>query len=441
MPTLLDRPPNAQVATLPRAVGDKPQEITLAVNPNDARNAVVSYQQADGPGSDHHPGIPVRVKVAWTADGGAGWEVVDASHPGYRVSIDAHIAYGPNDVAYLVYIGMDSMSFGAPTTKHGEYLLRSRDGGRTWSAPVALVERAETHGGNLDHFPQFAIDPRGGTAYVMWDLYKLDGTEKEAIVVRTADDGETWSAPRSVGTHPIGGHSAVVGPDGTVYAAYGLWPDDDVVIVATSRDGGETFSEGVRALELSEPMRIHEFPRNAVIPTLGVDASGTLYLVCGDSRHGDRDVFVVSSHDGGSTWSEPVRVNDDAVGNGRDQAMETLAVDPADGSVYVLFYDRRGDDENLRAAITLARSTDGGRTWANYAWSDVASDPRVGCLGEYLGLGALDGKVYAAWVENAPGEVRSGTPFEAGPGEMTPSEPDFPWGPTLIRVATADFSA
>jgi hypothetical protein len=188
-------------------------------------------------------------------------------------------------------------------------------------------------------------------------------------------------------------------------------------------------------------MRIDRFPRNAVIPTLGVDAGGTLYLVCGDSRQGDRDVYVASSPDGGRTWSEPVRVNDDPVGNGRDQAMETLVVDPSDGSVYVLFYDRRADPANLHATVTLARSGDGGRTWANYAWSDIASDPRAGCLGEYLGLGALDGKVYAAWVENAPGEVQTGTPFEAGPGEMTPSEPDFPWGPTLIRVGTADFSA
>src|SRR4051794_16791209 len=108
MATPLEAPPGARLTTLPRAAGEKPQEIALAVNPRDAWNVVLSYQQADGPGSDHHPGIPVRVKVAWTADGGGEWTVVDASHPDYRVSIDAHIAFGPSDVAYLVYIGMDT---------------------------------------------------------------------------------------------------------------------------------------------------------------------------------------------------------------------------------------------------------------------------------------------------------------------------------------------
>ena len=67
-------------------------------------------------------------------------------------------------------------------------------------------------------------------------------------------------------------------------------------------------------------------------------------------------------------------MNDDPVHNGKDQFMQWVTVDPADGSAYVMFYDRRGDSTNVKPIVVLARSTDGGRSFVNYAWTDVAFD-------------------------------------------------------------------
>ena len=53
------------------------------------------------------------------------------------------------------------------------------------------------------------------------------------------------------------------------------------------------------------------------------------------------DVHFIRSTDGGTTWSAPVRVNDDPIGNGKVQFLTWMAVDPTDGSVNVIFYDRR----------------------------------------------------------------------------------------------------
>src|SRR5687767_122891 len=67
----LPYPPGMRLVTVPRKPGDKPQETSVAVNPRDPRAVVVSYHQAIGAGSDHHYGVPVHAKVAWSADGGA----------------------------------------------------------------------------------------------------------------------------------------------------------------------------------------------------------------------------------------------------------------------------------------------------------------------------------------------------------------------------------
>lgn len=40
-----------------------------------------------------------------------------------------------------------------------------------------------------------------------------------------------------------------------------------------------------------------------------------------------------------------------------------MVVDPADGSVNVIFYDRSGDPRNRAQTVTLARPTDGGQSF------------------------------------------------------------------------------
>ncbi|HEY8411448.1 MAG TPA: hypothetical protein VIK76_08595, partial [Pyrinomonadaceae bacterium] len=70
-----------------------------------------------------------------------------------------------------------------------------------------------------------------------------------------------------------------------------------------------------------------------------------------------------------------------------------MSVDPVDGSVNVVFYDRR-DLSGALTGVTLARSMDGGRTFVNRK-IDVkpfAPNPRV-FFGDYSGISAYDGRV------------------------------------------------
>ncbi len=445
----LARPPRSRVETLPRKIGDKPQETVVAINPRDPRNVAVSYHQAVGEGSDHHPNVRVRMRVASTVDGGRKWTVADATHSGYRVSIDAALAFDLRGHLYLVYIGMDQLG---RTERNGEYLLRSVDGGSTWEAPLALAENPGGGRPVFEHIPYVAADndaasPHAGAVYVTWTRNLYDERGDQIIFVRSTDGGKSWSEGRMVSKGVVLG--AAVGQGGEIYLLHGLWSGGWDVALVVSRDGGETFEPPVPIARSSlsaqwkaDSRSVSAFPRSGGWPRMAVDPRppGRVFVVWGDYRNGDRDVMVVTSADHGRTWSGPVRVNDDPLSNGKDQLTQIVAVDPSDGAAYVLFYDRRDDPRNLLTTTTLARSADGGRSFTNYRWSRAPSDPKEAMFGDYIGLAALEGRVYGAWVENIatePGPRKSPHKVQSGSMELEPD--DFPFGPAAIRVGIADF--
>jgi len=153
--------------------------------------------------------------------------------------------------------------------------------------------------------------------------------------------------------------------------------------------------------QLQDLSRGNGFPQIGIGPS-GKSSTARLYVSWSDYRNGDVDVFCTTSVDGGTTWSEAVRVNDDELHDGADQFFQWLAVDPVDGSANVLFYDRRSDPQNRSQTVTLARSVDGGRTFRNYAWSRDAFTSGDTFLGDYTGIGARGGHVYGIWTEKPP---------------------------------------
>ena len=226
---------------------------------------------------------------------------------------------------------------------------------------------------------------------------------------RSTDSGKTSSTPIEISTREglprddngaVEGFTGAVGADGTLYTA---WCDITGVVLAVSRDGGRSFSPSRTILQTgpSSFSPVNVFRANG-FPEIGIDPrSNKLYVTWSDFSNGDIDVFAASSSDRGKTWSPPVRVNNDALHNGQDQFFQWLAVDPIDGSVNILFCDRRADPDNRKYIMVLARSIDGARTFQNYAWSTKPSDPTDVFMGDYIGITALGGRVYGAWPRTA----------------------------------------
>jgi len=183
------------------------------------------------------------------------------------------------------------------------------------------------------------------------------------------------------------------------------------------------------------------------MPVTAVDISngpyrGMVYVNWVDLRNndgadGDADVFVARSIDGGRSWSEPLRVNRDPVGNDRDQFLTWMSVDPVDGSVNIVYYDRR-DGSGGETHVYLARSTDGGRSFSEMR---VSGEPFVPAsarfFGDYNGISAYGGRVACLWTHSAPQA-----------NELRAAVIDFPsrvqlavWPPgiTLVLPVKSDF--
>ena len=424
---------------LPRAPGARVSTITdpgpftepgIAIDPRNARHVVGVYQN--------------QASASWSTDGGATWTGAEGTvPPNYKVAGDVSVTIDRHGHAFLCYIAFDRTGvtsyWALGGSRGGIFVRRSPDGGKTWAKePNVVVEHPETKPGlPWEDMPSIVADTREkspyvGNLYIGWIQFQVDRTVM--LFSRSTDDGLTWSTPKVVSTEAglprddtggLVGFRAAIADDGTLYAT---WHDGKGIVFTTSRDGGKTFTPSRRVIETAPPyFNIANFSRGNGFPNIAIEPkSQRLYVSWGDYRNGDIDIFVASSADRGRTWSKPTRVNDDPVHNGKDQFMQWVAVDPADGSAYVMFYDRRGDSTNVRPIVVLARSTDGARTFTNYAWTDVSFDPRESSfLGDYNGLAALEGRVYGIWPEEAQ------TPARLENGRRGRN--------TIVRIGVAEF--
>ena len=414
-------------------------EPSIAVDPNHPDDIVAAYQD--------------NAHIAYSTDAGKTWTAEDVESKKYRVSGDVSVTYDNQGHAFICYIAFDKLGtfnyWGHNANRNGIYIRRSMDGGKDWeSDDIAVSAQPQQPGIPFEDKPYMISDtshgPYAGNLYVGWTRWTL--TNSELLFVRSTDDGKTWSKPIEIDNGPglprddngaLEGFAAVVGPDGTIYA---IWGDGKDIVLTASHDGGQTFSRTRNIIETAPIMfgvdavaRANGFPQISIDPRGGSEG-GALYVTWSDYRNGDVDVFCSASQDHGASWSTAVRVNSDPLHDGDDQFFQWMAVDPTDGSVNVVFYDRRGDPENRKEAVTLARSTDGGKTFQNYAWNPDAFDAQSVFMGDYTGITAFNGRVYGVWtMKPASQEVR--------PQQMPPRNSPEYWRlrGTQIQIGVADF--
>jgi flagellar hook capping protein FlgD/BNR/Asp-box repeat protein len=184
--------------------------------------------------------------------------------------------------------------------------------GPTFPAPVL--------GGSPYDSPRIACDPSGAVIYVSYThVIPLGLTAMASIeIVRSRDGGVTWSPPIQLGGSSSNGSSIAVGPDGGVAVS---WEDfaTRTVQVATSRDSGATFSAPVAAALILDDLGSRppgwadvsgryapgyvEGEIDADFPNLAIDTStgpyrGAMYLTWSDYRDGASGPFTGSMDEG-----------------------------------------------------------------------------------------------------------------------------------------------
>ena len=376
-------------------------EPAVAIDPGDPQHIVVVFQN--------------EAHAAYSMDAGKHWAVASGvASTKYRVSGDVSAAFDTKGHAIICYMAFDKLGtfnyWGHNSSRNGLYVRRSLDGGKTWEQQDhTIVAQTTSPGVPWEDKPYIVSDTTksqySGNLYVGWTRWTL--TNSQILLTRSSDDGLSWSTPIEIDKHPglpRDDNGALEGFDGAVDAhgkLYVVWAGDNHIQFAVSRNGGKTFSKPRNIIDTAPIMfQVESVERSNGFPQIAVDSRGRrnrLYVTWSDYRNGDVDVFCSSSADEGRTWTSAHRVNNDPIHNGADQFFQWLAVDPSSGAVNVMFYDRRNDPSNRSQTVVLARSTDQGKSFVNYAWTQKPFDALGDFLGDYTGLAAMNGRVYGAW--------------------------------------------
>lgn len=400
------------------AVGtpDPTNEPMIAVNPRDPLNLVAGANDYTGTVRDSWLGY------YWSLDGGKTWgrglvpgcpECPRTTPPspltGYTVAGDAVVAFDEEGNAYLS--GLVARRGGATFAGSALFVAKSTNKGESFD-DIRLVVVGD--GTAAFHDKEWIATGPGGKVYIVWTMY-TGSTVANIMFSRSDDAGAAWIPPVVVSNlqaAEIGGQGAqpVVGSDGTLYVA---WHDSgrSGVLVSKSGDDGETWSAPALAAAttaIPSPLPNSRY-RQSMLPAFAIHRSlegDTLYAAWNDYRDGNSDILLVRSDDGGESWGEPVRVNDDE--GEADQFMPAISVS-ARGAVGVMFYDRREDPENALVKVYYAHS-DAGGAFVGIPLTDAAFDgDKSGgsffgqvtmtggpFMGDYLGL--ADGPDYAVGI-------------------------------------------
>jgi hypothetical protein len=403
---------------LTRAAGNQ-YEAAVAINPGNSNQIFVVARNEIG-----------GLYKARSGDGGATWTSQLFARSNTPPAGDVPRAYGNASVAWdaLGNLFMTYLAQGSTTAPTYVVIAVSTDGGATFYSPTgtgAALILPSVSPLLIGDQPTVAVGPGSagfpGSVFVTYwsqgGIWVSSAGVTGAGVVGAFTSQPLPSQPVSVNFGDI-----AVGPGGEVVVTYGPnTGSSGTIYVNTDPDGlgpmpFATYVPAV-AVNIGGFTGIPAQPNWGIDPEAGlaIDRSngphrGRVHLMYTDAPSvgsADTNIFVVHSDDHGSTWSAPVRVNDDTGTN--SQFLPRIALDPSTGMIAVTWYDARNSPLNNMAQYFGAFSVDGGASFTlnsrlSLGMSDQARS--VAALkktdyGDYTGNAFLDGRLVEAWADNS----------------------------------------
>lgn len=443
------------VAPQPGSEPDTVVEPDVAVSPLNRNVAIAAAHDGRYP-----DGGAVTISVAWTNDAGGTWHhtpvsgITAATGGPYERASDPVVTFGPDGTAYLSVLLIDLSDCPSAVA-----VLRSANGGQTWSAPTYVHQSSSCEVGDdknwlvVDTSPS---SPHFGRLYQFWSLILFSGPDFVGApqVVRWSDDkGLTWSATSYV-TPPnrdTVNSQPMILADGTVVDTYLDYEDIGVRPDLVSPGGGES---PLLARRASTSARQNVTPA-ALTPGVGIFATKStdggltwqpavevvgsavddlpdvrcclfaadvdqvthkMYVTWLDAGGaGDSDPVMISSSTNGTVWSSPVPVS-----QGDAPGVERVNVDVVAlaGDVYVSYGTRTQASSNggfVQQQVSV--SHDGGLTFAapqSFGQRSVlqyAAQSRGYFPGDYIGAAIAPGLLYLVWARSSQPPASSTSPF------------------------------
>jgi len=294
-------------------------------------------------------------------------------------------------------------------------VLRSTNGGQTFTAFQDLAASTDQ--------PTVVTGPSStaGRDLVVVVFNQASGQWASFLEVNASGPIGTFSAPvllPSSNSGLSGEYSdASVGPNGEVAVAYqhssGQGPDTIYFNLDPDGIGGAPFGSRIAVTSTN----VGGFDFITPQPNRSVDAEidlswdvsngpnhGRLYMLYTEevvNENNDTEIMLRYSDNKGTTWSSPVRINDDTGTNA--QFLPRMSLDPTTGYLAFSWYDARNDPGNFQSEFWATASFDGGKTFMpNIKLSSGKSTPLGGNdYGDYTGLSYVNGRFISVWTDNS----------------------------------------
>ncbi len=378
--------------------GYGPAEPSIAVSPANPKNVV---------------GGAILNRCYRSTDGGKTWDFSKIKSPHGVFGDPVLLADWQGNFYFSHLSDPEGAGWASDSLLHCIVVQKSSDGGQTWSPGGCLGGTRHPHDQDK---PWLAADTRTGLLACAWtefDKYASKKSEDHSRILfaTSRDGGQNWSEPLKISDLEgdcldddltTEGATPAFGPNGEIYLTWGF---DGKIWFDRSLDGGKTWlPHDLVAAE--QPggwsFNVPGIERCNGMPVLVCDLSngpnrGTLYLNWADQRNGPHDTDIwLSKSTDGGNTWSPAK----RVNNdkaGKQQFFTWMAIDQTTGHLYVVFYDRRKYDDE-QTDVYLAVSQDGGATFKNLKISALPFTPNATMFfGDYNGLSAHGGVVRPIW--------------------------------------------
>lgn len=382
----------------------------LAVNPVNHQHIVVLWM-------GYAYGSPLGIKSIVSFNGGETWSspVFQPHFSSTYTSADPSLVFDNSGNIYACYIDYREMP-----DSGGIFITRSSDGGLSWTFLSKALDVYSDPGKVAIDRPWLTIHNASNQLFITSKPAPWIGPPNRPYFITSSDLGLNWSDWRYIDTAgflvgniiatPMAAPS--VAPDGAFHCIYPTWVFSQSLlpgfIHACTYNNGQTFS--YHGAYYSNTGNNDTLAKSGGRLICDPSLPGHLVFIFLEAKYGDLDVFLIESFDNGITWSQPVRVNSDPIGNGKMQDLVWSDYN-GEGDLVMAWRDRRNS-----AGTGYA---EGSEIWGTLRWKDSMSlspNFRISdTLAAYNDVLSLNGNDFmsmtvagdtllAAW-----GDVRTGT--------------------------------